>query len=69
MSTDDPFDLYVVVVNDEDQYSIWPSAKPIPSGWCAIGDARAREECLSHIERTWVDMRPRSLRQRMDQAT
>ena len=69
MSSDEPFDSYVVVVNDEDQYSIWPSSKPVPAGWSAVGDTRAREECLSDIQRTWVDMRPRSLRQRMEQAT
>jgi len=61
-----PFDQadsdFLVLVNDEDQYSLWPSAVEVPAGWhTALGPA-AREECLSHIEVNWTDLRPRSLR-------
>jgi MbtH protein len=53
---------FSVVVNDEEQYSIWPTGRPIPAGWRADGRAGTKEECLSHIESVWQDMRPRSLR-------
>lgn len=53
---------YFVVVNDEEQYSIWPQGRDLPAGWTAVGEARSREECLDHIERVWTDMRPKSVR-------
>jgi MbtH protein len=52
----------VVVVNDEEQYSIWAADRELPAGWRAEGFAGTREECLAHIEAVWTDMRPRSLR-------
>jgi MbtH protein len=55
-----------VVVNDEDQYSIWPADKEIPAGWRATGFSGTKEDCLAHIDEVWTDMRPRSLRLRMD---
>lgn len=54
---------YFVVVNDEEQYSIWPAHREVPAGWSTVGEARSREECLAHIELTWTDMRPRSVRE------
>jgi len=57
---------YFVVVNDEEQYSIWPTFREVPAGWTAIGDPRPRQECLDFIERTWTDMRPKSLREQME---
>ncbi|GAB3887249.1 MbtH family NRPS accessory protein [Kibdelosporangium lantanae] len=51
-----------VVVNDEDQYSIWPAGEPCPAGWRRTGTTGTREACLAVIEDTWRDMRPRSLR-------
>lgn len=60
---DDETADYFVVVNDEDQYSIWPAKRELPRGWRADGPARPREECLSYIERTWTDMTPRSVRE------
>jgi len=66
MSTEqDPFDTYVVVVNDEEQYSIWPAVRPLPSGWYDAGFTGGRQDCLDHIEARWTDMRPRSLREAM----
>jgi len=53
---------YKVVVNHEEQYSIWPSFKPVPLGWREEGMEGSKEECLKHIEKIWVDMRPLSLR-------
>lgn len=54
---------YVVVVNDEDQYSIWPAHRDLPAGWTARTGAAERQVCLDHIREHWVDMRPRSLRE------
>ena len=53
---------YSVVVNQEQQYSIWPEGKSLPKGWSAAGRTGSREECLAHIKETWTDMRPASLR-------
>lgn len=58
--------LYRVVVNDEDQYSVWWVGGELPAGWRAVGVEGSKQECLDHIGEVWVDMRPLSLRQRMD---
>jgi MbtH protein len=55
-------DQFDVVVNDEEQYSIWAAGRPIPAGWHTVGKRGTREECLGHIEEVWTDMRPKSLR-------
>jgi MbtH protein len=55
-----------VVVNHEDQYSIWPVDRELPRGWTTVGNPRTREECLAYIKEVWTDMRPRSLRERME---
>ncbi|MCX5066824.1 MbtH family NRPS accessory protein [Micromonospora lupini] len=57
---------YSVVVNHEEQYSIWPAERQVPAGWRAEGTSGSREECLAHVERVWVDMRPASLRRHLD---
>lgn len=56
---------YVVVVNDEEQYSIWFEGRELPAGWRADGVTGTKSECLEHIERVWTDMRPLSLRRWM----
>ncbi|KAA0068965.1 MbtH family NRPS accessory protein [Rhodanobacter sp. T12-5] len=53
---------YIVVVNHEEQYSIWPAGRDIPSGWRADAFEGTRAECLAHIARVWTDMRPLSVR-------
>jgi MbtH protein len=53
---------FAVVVNDEEQYSIWPADRELPSGWTREGVAGTRDECLDHIEKVWTDLRPRSVR-------
>lgn len=68
MSIDSDEAVFLVVLNEEEQYSIWLADKPIPDGWRADGTSGSRRECLDHIERVWTDMRPKSLRERMDQA-
>jgi MbtH protein len=55
-----------VVVNDEEQYSIWPTFKDIPAGWRAVGVVGTKNECLDYIEKTWTDMRPLSLRRALE---
>jgi MbtH protein len=54
---------YQVVVNDEEQYSIWLLGRQLPPGWRAAGHEGPRRQCLEHIDRVWTDMRPRSLRE------
>ncbi|MDR5760644.1 MbtH family NRPS accessory protein [Caballeronia sp. LZ035] len=66
MSWDDENAEFDVVVNHEEQYSIWPSYKQIPGGWRAAGKRGKKSECLAYIEEHWTDMRPLSLRQAMD---
>jgi len=56
---------YLVVVNDEEQYSIWAEDLDTPAGWHAEGTAGSRADCLRHIDEVWTDMRPRSLREAM----
>ncbi|MER6910525.1 MbtH family NRPS accessory protein [Streptomyces sp. NPDC000594] len=51
-----------VVVNDEEQYSIWSADRESPAGWYEVGIRGAKDECLAHIEEVWTDMRPLSLR-------
>ncbi|MFF1561640.1 MbtH family protein [Streptomyces sp. NPDC058279] len=53
---------YFVVLNHEEQYSIWRADRELPPGWESVGEAAAKEECLSRIEALWTDMRPLSLR-------
>jgi MbtH protein len=59
---------YRVVVNDEEQYSIWPLHKHNAPGWNDVGVSGTKERCLEHIREVWQDLRPRSLREAMEQA-
>ncbi|MDV5146771.1 MbtH family protein [Streptomyces sp. SBC-4] len=58
---------YQVVINHEEQYSIWLADREIPFGWRAEGKTGPKAECLEHINKVWTDMRPLSLRQKMEQ--
>ena len=58
-------DFYLVVKNEEEQYSIWPHYKKVPEGWEIVGEPKVKEECLNYIEEVWTDMRPLSLRKQM----
>ncbi|ROQ63307.1 MbtH protein [Streptomyces sp. 840.1] len=60
---------YQVVVNQEEQYSLWPADRELPLGWRPEGKTGPKAECLEHIKTVWTDMRPLSLRLRMDEAT
>jgi MbtH protein len=55
-----------VVVNDEEQYSLWPVDRELPLGWRDAGMSGTKDECLDFIDRVWTDMRPLSLRRSMD---
>lgn len=66
MADDQDNTIYRVVVNHEEQYSIWPDWQEIPAGWREAGKTGTKDECLAHIKEVWTDMRPLSLRQRMD---
>lgn len=66
MSWDDEEAVFDVVVNHEEQYSIWPEYKVIPKGWSAVGKKGKKKECLDYIEQVWTDMRPLSLRRHME---
>ena len=56
---------YKVVLNDEEQYSIWPADRDNPLGWRDGGKAGSKAECLAYIDEVWTDMRPLSLRKAM----
>jgi MbtH protein len=57
--------IYKVVINHEEQYSIWPADREPPLGWQAVGKQGLKAECLAYIKDVWTDMRPLSLRQKM----
>jgi MbtH protein len=57
--------IYKVVVNHEEQYSIWPADRDNPLGWNDAGKQGPKAECLTYIKEVWTDMRPLSLRQKM----
>ncbi len=56
---------YEVVLNHEEQYSIWLKGRPVPAGWATVGKSGPKSECLAYIEEVWTDMRPLSLRRQM----
>lgn len=59
--------IYKVLMNHEEQYSIWPDYKEIPRGWTHVGKAGPKSECLAYIKEVWTDMRPLSLRKKMEE--
>jgi MbtH protein len=61
--------IYLVVANDEEQYSIWPADRTMPAGWRHAGPAGQKPECLAFIREVWTDMRPLSLRKQMSDVT
>ncbi len=65
MDRDDSEDrtIYKVVINQEEQYSIWPADRPNPAGWAGVGKSGRKDEVLTYIKEVWTDIRPLSLRQ------
>ena len=68
MAWDDEDDttIYRVVINHEEQYSIWPADRDNPAGWRDAGKMGTRQECLAFVDEVWTDMRPLSLRKAME---
>ncbi|MEV0696795.1 MbtH family protein [Saccharopolyspora sp. NPDC050389] len=71
-SPTNPFDdengKFLVLVNDENQHSLWPSFVDVPAGWRVVHPEDTRQACLEYIEANWTDLRPRSLVEKMEQA-
>ncbi len=59
--------IYKVVINHEEQYSIWPEHRENPPGWNDAGKSGTKQECLDYIKEVWTDMRPLSLRKQMEE--
>jgi MbtH protein len=59
--------MFRVLINHEEQYSIWPDWKAIPGGWRDTGVLESKKSCLEYIEKVWTDMRPLSLRRFMEE--
>ncbi len=59
--------IYGVVVNREEQYSLWPADRELPLGWNWAGKTGTKAECLAYIQEVWTDMRPLSLRKKMEE--
>jgi uncharacterized protein YbdZ (MbtH family) len=67
--TTNPFDdesgSFLVLVNDEEQHSLWPTFADVPDGWRVVYGEADRAACLDYIEREWTDIRPKTLRDRL----
>ena len=63
---DDPDGSFMVLVNEEEQYSLWPAFAEVPAGWSIALDQTSREECMQFIKLSWTDLRPKSLRESME---
>ncbi|RKG65324.1 MbtH family protein [Corallococcus sp. CA054B] len=53
---------YIVLINGEEQYSLWFAHREIPGGWKRVGPRGSKEACQSYLKEVWTDMRPKSLR-------
>jgi MbtH protein len=58
---------YKVIINPDEQYSIWPADREDPLGWRDVGKIGSKQECLAYIQEVWTDMRPLSLRKKMEE--
>ncbi|GAA4973996.1 MbtH family protein [Pseudonocardia tropica] len=66
---DDPDGVFLALVNDEGQYSLWPEFAEVPSGWTVVHGPASRTEVLDHIDAAWTDLRPRSVAAAQEQRT
>jgi uncharacterized protein YbdZ (MbtH family) len=64
---DDDSGSFLVLINDEEQHSLWPAFADVPTGWRTVFGEASRAECLDYIEQNWTDIRPKSLRERLVQ--
>lgn len=67
MDREDDERTYIVLINDEEQYSLWLKSKSVPAGWRAVGKEGTKAECSAYVDTVWTDMRPLSLRRKMSQ--
>lgn len=67
MSWGDETTTFDVVINHEEQYSIWPTFREVPAGWTKVGKQGKKAECLAYIDEVWTDMRPLSLRRALEE--
>jgi MbtH protein len=58
---EDPDATYLVLVNDEGQHSLWPVFIDVPAGWTTVFGEASRDDCMEYIEKSWTDLRPKSL--------
>jgi len=65
---DDANALHLVLINDEEQYSLWPAEVAVPNGWRQVLGPERKDACLKYVEEHWTDMRPLSLRKQMGAA-
>jgi MbtH protein len=63
--TDNGVNRWTVLVNDEEQYGLFPASRPVPAGWRAAGFAGTEDECMAFVDEHWTDLRPASLRRAM----
>ncbi len=63
---DDEITTFVVLVNHENQHSLWPECVEIPGGWSAVFGPASRRDCIEYVDRSWTDMRPKSLIDEID---
>jgi MbtH protein len=68
VSIDSEDTIFQVVINDEEQYSIWPAERDVPAGWRAEGPPAPKATCLQYIEEHWTDMRPLTVRRQLETA-
>ncbi len=61
----EPQKTYIVLINEEEQYSLWPKSRTVPAGWRAVGKEGTQAECSQYVDEVWTDMRPLSLRRQM----
>ena len=63
---EDPQGRFLVLVNDENQHSLWPQFADVPAGWTVVHGPETRQSCLDYVEKNWTDLRPASLIREMD---
>lgn len=67
--SDNPFDdedgMFLVLINDEEQYSLWPTFADVPAGWRVVYGESSRADCVEYVDQHWTDIRPKSLKERL----
>jgi MbtH protein len=67
MSEHDSTPDFIVLINDEEQYSLWSSSIPVPDGWRVVHGPAAKQACLDYVDEVWKDLTPRSVRLRLEE--